>query len=164
MSIDKNSQGPEPDALELKVSGNFGGEKVIDLRRTQHVEITVRGTVVGHQFTDKYDKNGDRDRTTKTAVVKVDELVSLSKVANYRVVNAQQTSMADDGQMTVGGEPLPDEIVDAEVVDPDDNVVALNRGNTPEGVDPDTGEVEPSNGGVTVPPTPEDDDPDLEWN
>lgn len=167
MSIDKQSGGPAPDRLEIKVTGAFGGTEVKDLLRTQNVEMVVRGTVVGHTFSDKYDKNGDRDSTVKIAVVKCDQLTALSIVPAVRQAPGQTAMPMDDGFEEDHGE-----VVDADVVD------ELEPG-VPEGVDPETGEVldDASENGAGQPDSEadgdgdgdgkpsavEEEDPDLEW-
>lgn len=125
------SGGPTVDALELKLTGTTGLD--VDLRRTQEVEIVVRGVVTGHAIVDKYDKNGDVAQTVKSATVKLDELVTIEILTVPRRMRGQ-TAMDVDGY----GD---------EAVEVGDMVVAvvgeLEAGPRPEGVD--------ANGELTAP-------------
>lgn len=124
--ISQRSEGPSVDSLGLKVSGDTSLS--LDLRRTQEVEVTFRGTVNSHIFEDKRDKHGNVEHTIKWAKVKVDELVEIQVLTVPRDMPGQTTM-----EVEVTAEHTPDdEIVDAEVVE---------GGEPPAGVDPETGEV-----------------------
>lgn len=154
-SYSQKSDGPTVDSLELGLTGSTGLES--DLKRTQEVEITVRGVVVGHTFTDKYDKNGDIAQTVKTAKVRVDELVDIIVLTVPRRMKGQTAMNVDGGDV---GEDIVvhdaggviyrgEEVVDAEVVG------ELMAGPRPDGVD--------ENGEVLADDAlnPEDEDPPI---
>lgn len=93
-SYSQRSDGPTVDSLELAVSGS--AELTTDVKRTQDVEVTLRGTVIGHKFTDKYDKNGDVAQTVKTATVRIDELVDIEVLTIPRRMKGQTAMPLDD--------------------------------------------------------------------
>src|SRR5687767_12273416 len=101
-SYSQRSDGPTVDALALKLTGDTSLET--DLKRTQEVEITVRGIVVGHAFEDKRDKNGDIVQTVKAAKVRIDELVEIQILTVPRRMKGQ-TAFPMDG--TAEEEPEP---------------------------------------------------------
>lgn len=157
-SYNQRSDGPTVDALELKLTGSTSLDS--DLKRTQDVEVTIRGTVVGHAFTDKYDKNGDVAQTVKSATVKVDELVEIIILTVPRRMKGQTAMNVDGGEdngasvviYDAAGQPIPvddGEVVDAEVVG------ELMPGPRPDGVD--------ENGEVLADDAlnPEDEDPPI---
>lgn len=121
-SYSQRSEGPTVDALALKMTGDMAMET--DLRRTQEVEVTVRGIVVGHVFEDKRDKNGDITQTIKAAKVRVDELVDIVVLTVPRRMRGQTAMPLDDeGQFgtdvaIISGEAvvLDDEPADAIVI------------------------------------------------
>lgn len=154
--ISHRSEGPTPDSLGLKLSGETSLYQ--DLRRTQEVEVVVRGTVTGHIFEDKYDKNGNVAQTVKYAKIKVDEMVEVTVLSTPRYMRGQ-TAMGDEGQtVDETGQPLEDrdQVVDAEVVG------ELPPGEPPPGVDSKTGEVTPPDEEYGADAETEDDDPELE--
>lgn len=128
--ISQRSEGPTPDSLGLKVTGDTSLD--LDLRRTQEVEVTFRGVVSSHIFEDKRDKHGNVEHTVKWAKVKVDELVEIQVLSIPRRMPGQTAMDVDADEQ--GGEER-EEIVDAEVV------AELPAGEPPAGVDPETGEV-----------------------
>lgn len=143
--ISQRSEGPTPDALELKLSGSTG--LPLDLKRSQEVEIIVRGVVSGHTFTDKRGSSGDVEVTVKSATVKVDELVSVTVLEHKRrnapagqtaFTNGGDTVDASTGDLVRVGDD--EDVVDVEIVD---ETRQLPRGETPEGVDRETGEIRP---------------------
>ncbi len=141
-SYSQRSDGPTVDALALKLTGDTSLET--DLKRTQEIEVTVRGVVTGHTITDKRDKNGDIIQTVKIATVKVDELVEIQILTVPRRMKGQ-TAFPIDGEaheeppgseMIVSGQVYGDEgdVPDAIVVP------ELEAGPRPPGVD-ENGEV-----------------------
>lgn len=93
---DATSRGPSVDALALKFSGDTPCPE--DLRRTQEVEIVLRGVVTGHSVDDKRGKTGDIEATVKTAKLKLDELVSLTLIQRPKQrVPEGQTALGEDG-------------------------------------------------------------------
>jgi hypothetical protein len=150
--ISQRSGGPSPDALELKFSGTT--DLQLDLDRTQEVEVRVRGIVTTHGFSDKYDKHGNVEHTTKAVTLKIDELVEISVIPRRRRdVDIGQMDLDD---VTAEATEAPEEIVDAVVVG------ELEAGEPEPAAEEPAGEPE----GPDVDPPPEEpaeDDPDLEW-
>lgn len=98
--VSARSEGHEPDALEVKASGTFATDQ--DLRRGQRVEVTLTGTVTGHDFRDTYDrKSGDLDRTIKRAIVAGETMVRLVPLPPRTKPPAVegQTSIREDGRL-----------------------------------------------------------------
>ncbi|MGH2702821.1 MAG: hypothetical protein ACRDJ2_13750, partial [Actinomycetota bacterium] len=114
--VSQYSGGPSVDAMELKLSGSTGLEQ--DFRRTDQVEVTLRGEIVGHTFDDKKDKDDNVIHTVKGIKLKVDELVSIESLARVRGASPGQTITDDQGRTVdaATGEILDAEVVDAEVV------------------------------------------------
>ncbi len=146
-SYSQRSDGPTVDALALKLTGDTSLET--DLKRTQEVEVTVRGIVIGHIFEDKRDKNGDIVQTIKAAKIKVDELVEIVVLTVPRRMRGQ-TAFPMDGEAHEDDAPVGTAVavLAGEDGDPDDVpeaiVIAgeLEAGARPEGVDAN-GELSP---------------------
>lgn len=163
------SGGPSVDSLGLKLSGSTALPG--DLKRGDEVELVLRGVVRSHIFEDKVNaQTGDVEHTTKFSKVVIDELESCT-VLSYKRRNAPvgQTAFTPDGgtvdastgtEIVTTTSPADDDIVDAEVVG------ELERGPTPEGVDPETGEVvgDPEPEPDTLSPVRDPQVPEDEWN
>lgn len=137
-SYNQRSDGPTVDALELKLTGSTSLES--DLKRTQDVEVIIRGTVVGHAFTDKYDKNGDVAQTVKSATVKVDELVEIIILTVPRRMKGQTAMNIDGVGHGADGEDLGDPVSTEAVIYRGEQIVDADVGPRPDGVD-ENGEV-----------------------
>lgn len=163
--INRESQGPRPEKLAVKVGGTLPCE--LDMRRTQEVQVILEGKVVGHGFKDTYDKHGDYQETVKTAIIQVDEMISCEVITRAKVSNAGQQAMDVDAEPVT--EPADgearEEIVDAEIV------AELEPGPRPDGVD-ENGEIAPDAPtpelpeGESAPEEASEGDPppeDIEW-
>jgi hypothetical protein len=108
--------------LEVALSGSATVEE--DIGRGIEIEVTVRGQIVGHAFTEKFDSNGDHVATVKTLKLKVSEADEISIVPRRARGQAPGQTTIDGEVVGTDGRVHPAEeeastteaIIDAEVV------------------------------------------------
>ncbi len=116
--ISAESEGTPPTVLLMAFSGN--AELDLDVRRGMEVEVTVTGQIVGHVFTDHYDRERNLKYTAKAAKLKIEDIGEIHRV-QWKDPRATpgQTSLDVDGEPAdaPADDSADDSVPEAEVVD-----------------------------------------------
>ena len=125
VKISPESEGTPPTVLLMGFSGNADLE--LDVKRGMEVQVTVTGKIVGHAFTDHYDRERNLKYTAKLAKLKIEDVDEVHRV-QWKDPRATpgQTSLDVDGEPAGEDDPQPEQPADigddgqpaeAEVVD-----------------------------------------------